>query len=156
MPRVSRNFAALIRNDSLILLARIVDSVRVIIRPADVRGLRYWIYELDPNRPNLRTVVPGHNGVELYVEQIVFESLQVGGAWTIDRTGYNFRHEIRAARRRGFPKPGMDYELRYQFVSSHRESFVLRFEIRCAMLNAKSWMPKVEHPTSIRLNQTIP
>jgi hypothetical protein len=132
MRRTSGNFAAVIRHNSLILLARIVDRAGLSIRPADVQSLAYSVDELDPFWSNLRTTVPGHNGVELKVEQIFFDRLQVDGAWTVDCTGYNFLHEIRTTRRRCFPRPGADYELRYQVTSKSGEKTVVRFRIGCS------------------------
>jgi hypothetical protein len=117
-------------NGVLIVLARIVDSTGKAVRAVDLLRIEYSIYEVDPCWPNFRTVVAGHQAVELDIGEIMLDSMQVGQLWTVDETGYNFRHEIFASGHCDFPKAGMEYEIRYRFASTVGETTVMRFRIK--------------------------
>ena len=136
MHRASINHRAVAENGSMVLLARIVDRAGVAVRPADVDRIEYSIYEVDPCWPDLRTVVAGCHVVALDIGEIMSDSLEVAHPWTVDCIGYNFRHEIRPARARTFPKPGADYELKYRFTSSCGQTITVRFQIRCSRIDA--------------------
>lgn len=98
-----------------VLMARIVDLDGAAVRRADVESI--WFS------------APGTAAVAINVDDVLFDALQNGGAWTLDDVGYNFRHEIGdevpqiAARPRCF---GLEYEL----TLSHGETTRLRFQVR--------------------------
>jgi hypothetical protein len=122
-----------------ILMARLVDGSGAAVRRADVLAVDYSIYELDPCWPNNLTIIAGCRHIELDVEEVLFDAVQSDNMWTVDDTGYNFRHEIRPARAQAFPKAGVDYELQYRFTSRCGQKITVRFRIRCSMLVAGYW-----------------
>jgi hypothetical protein len=116
------------KNGSAILMARIVDSTGEPIL-SGVSSVEYSVYELDPCRPDALSAVAGHHHVALTVEDVLFDSLQTGGLWTVDDVGYNFRHEIDIGVAEAFPKAGVDYQVRYEIVPSMGQKAILRFQL---------------------------
>ena len=84
-----------IGNGATLLMARLVDRRGGAIGPAHVREITYAIHAQDPRSASGFRLLPG-TGVRMRVEQVLFPALQVDKAWTMDREGYNFRHELRA------------------------------------------------------------
>jgi hypothetical protein len=111
-------------------MARIVDSDGVVVQPSGVSAIEYSVFELDPCRPDVFTVVAGHDGVALDVGDVIYNSLQVGGLWTIDEVGYNFRHEIDVSQDEAFPKAGTQYQVRYEISPTSGQKTIVRFQIR--------------------------
>jgi hypothetical protein len=62
--------------------------------------------------------------------QVIFDTPEFGGLWTIDEEGYNFRHEIAVNSAAGFPKPHAHYEVRYELESTAGERSIVRFQLR--------------------------
>lgn len=118
------------KNGSAILMARIVDSAGVIMQQADVDAIEYSIFQLDPCRPDHLTMVAGHDAVALDVDGVVFDSLQVGGLWSVDAVGYNFRHEIDVGRDEEFPRAGVHYQVRYELTPTSGQKTIVGFQIR--------------------------
>lgn len=113
----------MLENGSAVLMARIVDSAGRTIRRADVAEIEYSIYERD------RRVVAGHDGVALHVRDVLFDSLQNCGSWSLDDVGYNFRHifdvpqkEMRATARKRF-------SIRYAFTPKIGPTVMIRFQL---------------------------
>jgi len=105
MPQAIDIFGTAYKNGSAVLLARVVDGAGDVIQQSDVDDIQYSVFELDPCRPDTLTVVAGHEGVSLDVSDVIFDTLQTGGLWTVDAVGYNFRHEMTSARMRPSPGP---------------------------------------------------
>ena len=113
----------MIENGSAVLMARIVDSGGRTIRRADVAEIEYSIYERE------RRVVAGRDGVTLHVRDVLFDSLQNCGSWSVDAVGYNFRHifnvpqkDMRATARKSF-------SVRYAFTSTIGQTVMIRFQL---------------------------
>ena len=111
-----------------VLLARLVDRNGACIRRSDVSCIEFSLYEIDPFSPGILTVVHGQSGVGLPVADVMFDSLQTGGEWSLDRDGYNFRHDFQPGHARAFPKAGVEYELQYRFTARSGQTIV-RFRI---------------------------
>jgi len=111
-------------------LARIVDSDGDDVQQADVTAVKYSVFEIDPCRPDNLTVVAGHDNVSLSVSQVIYDTLQTGGLWTVDSTGYNFRHEINVSSAEAFPKAGAQYQVRYELTPAAGQRTVVRFQLR--------------------------
>jgi hypothetical protein len=130
MPQANDIFGTAFKNGSAVLLARIVDSAGVVVQQAGVSAIEYSVFELDPCRPDELTVVAGHDGVSLVVADVIFDSLQTGGLWTVDEIGYNFRHEIDVSADEAFPKAGAQYQVRYEITPTSGQKTTVRFQLR--------------------------
>ena len=130
MPNANDIYGTAFKNGSAVLMARIVDSDGEAIVQAGVSAIEYSIYELDPCRPDNLTVVAGHDGVELDASDVVFDTLQTGGLWTVDETGYNFRHEIDVTGTEAFPTAGVHYQVRYEITPVGGQKTIVRFQLR--------------------------
>lgn len=130
MPQASDILGTAFKNGSAILMARIVDSAGAYIQQSGVSAIKYSIYELDPCRTDNVAVVVGHDTVSLSVSSVVYDSLQTGGLWTIDATGYNFRHQIDVSQDEAFPKAGTHYQVRYELTPTAGQKSIIRFQLR--------------------------
>jgi hypothetical protein len=114
-----------------VLMARIVDRAGVRVRRGQVARITYSIREIDLRDSERRSDVAGHIDAALDVDEVFSDSLQTGGLWDEDVVGYNFRHEIGAAGRGRFPKPGARYEIRYLFQpKSCGGPMIIQFHVR--------------------------
>jgi hypothetical protein len=130
MPQANDIYGTAFKNGSAVLMARIVDSAGVVVQPSGIDEIEYSVLELDPCRPDVQTVVAGHDGVALDVGDVIFDSLQTGGLWTVDEVGYNFRHEIDVSQDEALPKAGAQYQVRYQFSPTDGQRTIVRFQLR--------------------------
>jgi hypothetical protein len=110
-----------------VLMARIVDQAGVCIRPWNVKAVTYSLFELRVDGPLL---VAGHADVPFNVDDVLFDSLQVGGEWSMDVCGYNFRHEIHVAHPRRHPCRVVRFELVYQLESVEGLKTSIRFQLK--------------------------
>ncbi len=130
MPQANDIYGTAFKNGSAILMARIVDSAGVNIQQSGISAVKYWIYELDPSRPDVQSVVAGHDAVVLSVSGVIYNALQTGGLWTVDAVGYNFRHEIDVGTNAAFPKAGVHYQIRYELTPASGQKTIVRFQLR--------------------------
>jgi hypothetical protein len=130
MPHAQDIYGTAFKNGSAVFLARIVDSAGVVVQQSGVSAISYSVFELDPCRPDVLAVVAGHDGVSLAVSDVVFNSLQTGGLWTVDEVGYNFRHEMDISGDEAFPKAGTSYQVRYEISPVSGQKTIVRFQVR--------------------------
>ncbi len=130
MPQANDIYGTAFKNGSAILMARVVDSAGVNLQQSGVSAIKYSIYELDPTRPDVQTVVAGHDAVVLTVSAVIYNTLQTGGLWTVDAVGYNFRHEINVSTSAAFPKAGVAYQIRYELTPTSGQKSIVRFQLR--------------------------
>ncbi len=131
MPIAKDIYGTVFQNGSAILMARVVDSSAQTINRASVASIRYSIYELDKSDPGSLTPVVGHDAVSLTVDDVIYDTLQNDSFWTIDTTGYNFRHGIDVAANDAFSKAGKVYQIRYELTPVLGQKIVFRFQLRC-------------------------
>jgi hypothetical protein len=130
MPQANDIYGTVFKNGSAVLMARIVDAEGIAVQPSGVSAIEYSVFELDPCRPDVLGVISGHEGVALAVNDVVYNSLQTGGLWTVDSLGYNFRHEIDVSQDEAFPKAGALYQIRYQITPTSGQKSIVRFQVR--------------------------
>jgi hypothetical protein len=123
-------FGTAFKNGSAVLMARIVDSSGANVQQAGIAAIEYSIYEIDPCRPDSLVAVTGHDGVSLVVADVIYNSLQTGGLWSVDAVGYNFRHEIDVSTSAAFPKAGVHYQVRYELTPTTGQKTIVRFQLR--------------------------
>ena len=111
-------------------MARIVNTAGQNVQQAGVSAIKYSVYELDPCRPDNLTVVTGHDNVTLTISSVIYDTLQTGGLWTVDSTGFNFSHEINVSSDEAFPKAGAQYQVRYELTPTTGQKTIIRFHLR--------------------------
>jgi hypothetical protein len=117
------------KNGSVTLLARIVGGEGANIVRADIITAEYTIYLLDDQDPDSRTAIAGHTNVSLAVTEVVFPALQTDALWTVDTTGYNFRHVLDISTHEAFAVAGRRYLVEYRFAPVAGQVIVARFRI---------------------------
>lgn len=130
MPTAKDIHGTAFKNGSAVMLARIVDAAGANVQQAGIAAIEYSVFELDPCRPDNLTVVAGHSGAALTVANVIFNSLQTDGLWTIDEVGYNFRHEVNISSAEAFPKAGAQYQVRYELTPTSGQKTIVRFQLR--------------------------
>jgi hypothetical protein len=127
MAEAMDTFGAAFKNGSATLMARIVGSGGVNITQADIATIRYSVYLLDDQDPDNRTPVTGHSQITLPVYQVVFNSLQTDPTWTVDATGYNFRHVLDVSAHPAFAVAGRKYLIEYVLTPLTGQVILVRF-----------------------------
>ncbi|MEN6450363.1 MAG: hypothetical protein ABFC96_07730 [Thermoguttaceae bacterium] len=117
------------KNGSITLLARIVDADGNNVAPDEISAIRYTVYLLNDQNPDARTAVEGHSSVALSVASVLFASLQSGSIWTVDTTGYNFRHVLDVATHPAFSIAGRRYMIEHQLTPTAGQVILVRFRI---------------------------
>jgi hypothetical protein len=117
------------KNGSVTLLARIVGGEGDPIVQADVSAVKYTVYLLDDQNADSRTAVADHANVALAVAAVIFDTLQTDAIWTVDATGYNFRHVLDVSVHQAFAVAGRRYLIEYQLTPAVGQMILVRFRI---------------------------
>jgi hypothetical protein len=117
----------LAKTRAAVLMARIVDEAGVCIRRRMMAAVNYSLYELAANGP---TLVAGHDAVLLKVHDVMFDSLRIGGEWSIDVCGYNFRHEFNAPDIHRVSRRAVRCALVYEFTPFDGPATFIRFQLK--------------------------
>jgi hypothetical protein len=100
---------------SAVIMARIVDAAGKPLRPTAVESLNYSM--------------AGDERQPLRAHDVLLDSLERNGVWTVDREGYNFRHEIELGRTDEAAKSGNRHEIRYELTPIGGPMTLMRFQI---------------------------
>jgi len=117
------------KNGSATLLARVVGGGGQAIAQADIASAEYSVYLLDDQDADARTAVTGHAGVSLNVADVIFNSLQTDALWTVDTTGYNFRHVLDVSANAAFAAAGRRYLVEFTLTPASGQVILVRFRI---------------------------
>jgi hypothetical protein len=117
------------KNGSATLLARVVGHSGANIVPADLSTVHYTVYLLDDQDPDSRTAVANHTNVAITVADCVFGTLQTDPIWTVDTTGYNFRHALSVSAHQAFTIAGRNYLVEYRLTPVVGEVIIVRFRL---------------------------
>jgi hypothetical protein len=117
------------KNGSVTLLARIVGQSGANVQQSDINTITYTIYLLDDQNPDSRTAVADHTDVALTVANVIFNTLQTDAIWTVDATGYNFRHVLDVSDHQAFTIAGRRYLIEYQLTPAAGQIILVRFRI---------------------------
>ncbi len=117
------------KNGSVTLLARVVGADGDPIVQADVASAEYSVYLLDDRDADARDAVTAHDGVALNVASIVFNSLQTDSLWTVDETGYNFRHVLDVSANQAFAIAGRRYLVEFELTPGSGQVILVRFRV---------------------------
>ncbi len=116
-----------LKNGSATLLARVVGNDGLPIVRADLASIKYSVYLLDDQDANARTVVTGHDDVSLTVADVIFDTLQTDALWTVDATGYNFRHVLDVSANPAFAMAGRRYLVEFELTPTAGQVILVRF-----------------------------
>jgi hypothetical protein len=120
---------AAFKNGSATMLARIVGKDGANILQADIAAVKYTVYLLDDRDADSRTAVTGHSEAVIAVSDVVFDALQTDAIWTVDSTGYNFRHVLDISANQAFAIAGRRYLVEYRLTPAVGQIIVVRFRI---------------------------
>jgi hypothetical protein len=67
--------------------------------------------------------------VLLTVGSVLFSALQTDPIWTVDTTGYNFRHVLDVSAHSAFTIAGRRYLVEYQLMPIVGQTIIVRFRI---------------------------
>ena len=86
---------------------------------------------LDDQDADARTVVSGHDGVELTLSDVMFDSLQTDPPWDAeaDPDGYNFLHALDVSTHAAFGIAGRRYLVEYRLTPTAGQEILARFRI---------------------------
>ncbi len=117
------------KNSSVTLLARIVGATGANIVQGVLNSIRYSVYLLDDQDANSRTAVAEHCDVPLTVADVIFDTLQTDQLWTVDTTGYNFRHVLDVSTHQALTIAGRRYLIEYQLAPAAGQMILVRFRL---------------------------
>lgn len=117
-------------NGTATLLARVVGWDAEAITQADVDQITYTVYRQSATQPPTRTAVELHEDLAAAVASVIFDALQTDARWTVDATGYNFRHTIPLAPGPLFATPAAQWIVEYTITPVSGEPIVVPFFLR--------------------------
>lgn len=130
MPTANDIYGTVFQGGAAILLARLVHADEDLVDATEIDSINYTIYEADPCQEDDWKPVAGHEAVPLSAGSVLYSSLQTGAPWSVDSTGYNFRHDLSVASHEAFPNAGRKYQIRYEMNPTVGQVIVFRFQIR--------------------------
>jgi hypothetical protein len=122
-------YGTVFKNSSVTLLARIVDENGANIQLANIAAAEYTAYLLDDQDADARIAVIGHAGVSLTPANVLHDSLQTDAVWTVDTTGYNFRHTLDVSSHPVFTVAGRRYLIEYRLTPNAGQILLIRFRL---------------------------
>jgi hypothetical protein len=122
-------FGTVFKNGSATLLARVVGADGSAIQQADIASAKYSVYLLDDDDPDAATAVTGHEGVSIEVASLIFDTLQTGGGWEVDETGYNFKHVLDVSANQAFSVAGRSYRIVFELTPAAGQIILVRFRV---------------------------
>ncbi len=126
-----KTLGQVLKNGTATLMARIRgDDAEEIVR-ADISAIAYTVYLLDDNDPNTRTEIENHEAVAVTVNSVVYDTLQTDDRWTVDATGYNFRHTIPIATYAAFETAGKHFLVEYVLTPVSGQKILVVYDLEC-------------------------
>jgi len=130
MPSATDIHGQVFRDGSATLFARAVGGTGLPLVQADVASAQYTVYRLDEKDPDAWTPVTGHTNVSVPVDALIFDTLQQDNLWTVDATGYNFRHVLDVSAQPAFAIAGQTYLVVYELTPTVGQVILLRFRLK--------------------------
>ena len=139
MPDFVDFYGNVAKNGTAILMARVLGWNAVALTQSDFGTVsssssgicdwpaRYSVYLIDEDDPDTRTVVTGHDDNALTISDIIFNTLQTDDRWTVDSTGYNFRHEIDISSNHVFTVAGRKVLIQVTITPSDGQAIVFDY-----------------------------
>ena len=117
------------KNGSITCMARVTGADAANIQQADISSGVYSLYLLDDQDPDSRTAVTGHAAGSLTIASVIFDTLQTDARWTVDSTGYNFKHVIDISANVAFAIAGRRYLVEYTLTPASGQVIIVRFRV---------------------------
>lgn len=112
-------------------MARVTGADAANITQADVSSGTYSIFLLDDQDADDRTGIALHQDIVLTIASVIFDTLQTDARWTIDDTGYNFRHTIDISSNAAFETAGRRFLVEYKLTPASGQVIIVRFRVNC-------------------------
>lgn len=119
------------QNATATFLARVEDSSGALITQANVSAVAYTVSEISKDDSAVQRAIVGHENIALSKTDVVYDTLQTDSTWTVDATGYNFRHELDVSQYEAFAEVGQVYQVRFEVTPTTGQKIVFRFHVRC-------------------------
>ena len=129
MPDAADVHGTAFKNGSVTCLARVLGNDASAIEQADISSGVYSVYLLDDNDADSRTAVTGHVAGELTIASVIFDTLQTDDLWSVDSTGYNFKHVIDVSSNQAFATAGRRFLIEYTLTPASGQVIKVRFRI---------------------------
>lgn len=113
-------------DSGITLMARVVGHDASNITQAGISAIEYSVIDKSDNS----LIV---NGAALAKTTVIFDSLQTDARWTIDSTGYNFRHALPAS---ALPDGNATYRVEYKITPTSGDVFHMAFDVETLSLLA--------------------
>ena len=131
MPSANDIQGTVFANATATFLARVEDSSGANLQQADVTAITYTVSAVGPDESAPPTTILGHENLTLDKTAVIQDTLQADSTWSVDATGYSFRHEIDVSSFEAFPQSGVVYQVRYEITPTTGQKIVFRFRVRC-------------------------
>lgn len=102
-------------------LARLVGNSAANVTQASLSSASVKVFDLDSDDPDTAVYT-----ATLTISSVIFDALQTDDRWTVDSTGYNFRHDMPAS---AFPTGSHNYRVEYKFTPTSGEVFWALFDV---------------------------
>lgn len=122
MPNAAYITGTVYEDASASIIARVLGLNGVALKQADVSTITYAV-------TNVRSGTSIATGT-LTISAVVFDTLQTGGPWSVDVTGYNFLHNAPGT---FFPDGGETVQIDYTFTMS--DASIVKVAVRPKVLN---------------------
>jgi hypothetical protein len=129
MAAAADTYGTALKNGPVTLLARVVGKDGANIVQADIASAKYSVYLLDDQDADSRTAITGHTDVALTVNDLIFNTLQNDALWTVDETGYNFRHVLDVSANQAFTIAGRRFLVEFELTPNSGQVILVRFRI---------------------------
>ena len=129
MPAAADVHGTALKDASVTCLARVVGNDASEIQQADISSGVYSVYLLDDNDADSRTAVTGHAAGELTIASVIFDTLQTDDLWTVDSTGYNFKHVLDVSSNQAFATAGRRFLVEYTLTPASGQLIKVRFRV---------------------------
>ena len=127
MPDAADVHGTAFKNGSVTCLARVLGNDASAIEQADISSGVYSVYLLDDNDADSRTAVTGHVAGELTIASVIFDTLQTDDLWSVDSTGYNFKHVLDVSSNQAFATAGRRFLVEYTLTPASGQKIIVRF-----------------------------
>lgn len=95
--------------------------------------ISYSIFLLDDQDEDSRTVIAGHDDIDLDPADVIFDVLQTDDLWTKDAIGYNFKHLPDVCVNDAFTITGRNYLVEYRLSTLENELITPKFRLQCVL-----------------------
>lgn len=131
MPAACDIYGTVHKGATTTILARIVDNAAANVTQSAITSGTYSIFLLDDDDVDVRTAIANHQDVSLTVASVIFDTLQTDARWTVDATGYNFRHTIDVSTNEAFTIAGRNYLVEYLLTPTSGQVIIVRAKLAC-------------------------